>query len=238
MAKSKIIRDFASGQTPLPTALMQLKLLLKDLNQPDLLKWVNSEISGYSKVDDIPDYRKTPGILTGTIIRNNYELSGIQIALKETAPDALKKLCSQMLFYKGVNELQELMKDAAAGEIKKPIKAEYYPMIRKYAATAMSDLLDAYVMASASTLAGILAETGNKVLDIFSLLEDEMGVQIDDLGFDLNSFDQKKVVNIEEQIVLIIDRHIDNSIAVGDNNIIKNSKLSTRIKKWQGKKCF
>ena len=45
MAKSQIIKDLANGKVDTQTALKRTKVLLQDLENDDLLDWVNYEIS-------------------------------------------------------------------------------------------------------------------------------------------------------------------------------------------------
>ena len=47
MAKSQIIKDLANGKVDTQTALKRTKVLLQDLENDDLLDWVNYEIEGY-----------------------------------------------------------------------------------------------------------------------------------------------------------------------------------------------
>ena len=47
MAKSKIIRDLANGEVDTITALKRAKVLVSDLNNDEILEWLDYEISGY-----------------------------------------------------------------------------------------------------------------------------------------------------------------------------------------------
>ena len=44
MAKSRIIKELASGKVSLETGLKQLKVLLTEFNKSEILRWVNCEI--------------------------------------------------------------------------------------------------------------------------------------------------------------------------------------------------
>ena len=55
MAKSNIIKDLAKGNVDVETALKELKLLLLSFPNEKLQHWVNKELSGYSKDDEVPD---------------------------------------------------------------------------------------------------------------------------------------------------------------------------------------
>ena len=64
MAKSKIIKELANSSIDTATALKRLKILLLNLNKPELNNWVNSELNGYKNADDVPEYRRFRGKVT------------------------------------------------------------------------------------------------------------------------------------------------------------------------------
>ena len=46
MAKSKIIKELANGSIDTQTALKRTKVLLQELDNDDVLRWINCEIEG------------------------------------------------------------------------------------------------------------------------------------------------------------------------------------------------
>lgn len=66
MAKSKIIKDLANSMVDTVTALKRAKVLFAELNNEELLNWVNYELMGYPLGTDLPDYRIEYGILRGS----------------------------------------------------------------------------------------------------------------------------------------------------------------------------
>ena len=58
MAKSKIIKDLANSSVDTITALKRTKVLVSALNNAEISKWLNYEISGYPEGAVIPFYRK------------------------------------------------------------------------------------------------------------------------------------------------------------------------------------
>ena len=55
--KSKIIKELANGSIDTQTALKRTKVLLQELDNDDVLRWINCEIEGYSSGSDVPEYR-------------------------------------------------------------------------------------------------------------------------------------------------------------------------------------
>ena len=71
MAKSKIIKDLANGTIDTATALKRTKVLLSELNDSQLLHWVNCELTGYSDDEELPDYRVVYGQLMGSYFKGS-----------------------------------------------------------------------------------------------------------------------------------------------------------------------
>jgi hypothetical protein len=66
MLLDDIIADLA-GDKPLVTTMLKTKILLADLDQPDLIQWVNRELNGYAADDQLPEYRTVTGFVRGNI---------------------------------------------------------------------------------------------------------------------------------------------------------------------------
>ncbi len=58
MTKSQLIRDIAGNNISLENALLRLKIITYSLNNLSLQKWIENELKGYKKDDEIPQYRK------------------------------------------------------------------------------------------------------------------------------------------------------------------------------------
>ena len=71
MAKSKIIKELANGSIDTQTALKRTKVLLQELDNDDVLRWINCEIEGYSSGSEVPEYRKISGQLYGSYFKGS-----------------------------------------------------------------------------------------------------------------------------------------------------------------------
>ena len=58
MAKSKIIKELANGSIDTQTALKRTKVLLQELDNDDVLRWINCEIEGSSHVSVYHSYHR------------------------------------------------------------------------------------------------------------------------------------------------------------------------------------
>ena len=71
MAKSRIIKELANSEVTISTALKRTKVLLQELDNQEILNWVNHEIEGYPKGEGVPEYRMITGELRGTYFKGS-----------------------------------------------------------------------------------------------------------------------------------------------------------------------
>lgn len=233
MAKSQIIKDLANGKVDTQTALKRTKVLLQDLENDDLLDWVNYEIEGYPDDVEIPDYRVIGGQLYGTYFKgslaNHIIYNHVPLPLGNL-PDEIKEDILTIKIRQGIEALKGIIAESEKNDnsgLIKPIPAEYYP----YIAQANNDL--GMIIATASVelnmpkVLNIFPKVESKLLDILSYLEKQFG-NLDDLDIDIESKSEKELNNIINHIHVLI--YNDKSVTLGDNNKIKNSNIASSIK--------
>lgn len=222
MAKSRIIKELASGKVSVEIGLKQLKVLLNEFNKPEILKWVNSELQGYDDADSLPEYRIIAGNLVGNFLNYRIKCTHIGIPLRSDAPDEMFKICTQVELYDSLESLKTLtMSDKEFG---RQINSSYLPYIQQYSAISMTALLSAVVEISPIQVKNVFSRVENTVLDILLLLEKEFG-NLDELDIDLSAKNDKEINNIVNNIMILI--YNDSSITIGDNNRMKNTDIST-----------
>ena len=88
----------------------------------------------------------------------------------------------------------------------------------------MTALLNATVEFSQTQVKNVFSRVENAVLDVLLLLEKEFG-NLDDLDIDLTSKSNDEIQNIASNIMILL--YNDNSIAIGDNNRMKDTSISS-----------
>lgn len=63
--RSQIIIDLINNKINITQAMDTLKMLLNDIDNPEIKNWLLKEIDGYNRDDDIPKYRIVPATITG-----------------------------------------------------------------------------------------------------------------------------------------------------------------------------
>ena len=228
MSKSRIIKELASRQVDLSTALLRTKLLVNDIGDQPLTDWINYELSGYPESSQLPDYRVYQGILKGTFLlhlgNGRYEQhTNVSIPLYHM-PEDQKDVLLSVCFLEGVDALKGMYNYSNSDNpiLEKPISAEYFHYIAKNSGYSNMRIIKASVMVDSSLALRVLSIIENKLLDTLLLLEKEFGC-LDDLDIDISSVNDNDKERIAEQINLII---FDKSVHIGNDNKIKNTDIN------------
>ena len=224
MAKSKIIKELANGSIDTQTALKRTKVLLQELDNDDVLRWINCEIEGYSSGSEVPEYRKISGQLYGSKGSMAAHMTYTHVPLPlGKMPDETKQAILVTDVTQGIEALKRMVSESEQSEAKtlaKGIPADFYP----YIATCNNDsymiITSASVELNMPQILNIFSKVESILLDILYYLEKQFG-NLDELDIDTES------KNEEELKEIII--YNDHSVSIGDNNKIKDSTISSAI---------
>lgn len=232
MAKSQIIKDIANGTVDTQTALKRTKVLLQDLENDDLLNWVNYEIEGYPDEIEIPDYRVIGGKLYGSYfegsLMNHIIHTHVPLPLGNL-PDEIKKRLLNTEIRQGVEALKcmitESEKNGLPGLVNQ-ISADFYPFIARANNNLGMIITEAVVELNMVEILSIFSKVENNLLDILLYLEKQFG-NLDDLDIDIGCKSDTELKNIINHIYVLM--YNDKSVNLGDNNKIKNSDIASSI---------
>lgn len=235
MAKSKIIKDLANGSVDLHTSLKRTKILLEELGNPELLRWVNNEIEGYLDNDQLPSYRIINGQLYGSY--NIYTASNF-ISYEDTPmrlgniPEDIRVDILTKNVIEGIMPLTNILSDLEKSG--KPYLIKFIPAdCYQYLAKAYNDHIEivaAYVHLNMTEIYSIFSTVENKLLDILCYLEKQFG-QLDALDININEKSENDLTTIVNIVGDFI--YTNNKITIGDNNKIKNSQIVSSVMEKQ-----
>lgn len=227
MAKSKIIRDLANGEVDTIVTLKRAKVLVSDLNNDEISKWLDYEIAGYPAEAEIPSYRKTQGSLKGSYFKgsmvNHMIWTDVSIPLGKMPIKKQKELlCVE--FRESVDALKEL-RDSGK-QLAAEISADFFPAIAGYNDDPYMMITTARVVVAKHIISNIFSTVENKLLDVLLLLEKEFG-SLDELDIDAKSKSEEEIRDINNRILVLV--YNDNSISIGDGNKIKDSTIASKV---------
>ena len=227
MAKSLIIKELANGTVDTITALKRTKVLLSNLDNKEIISWINHEISGYPNDVKLPSYRTTQGSLVGSYFKgsmvNHIKYNNVPLPLGNM-PDDIKEKLLCIEFREGVESLEKLLIKSQNNEIAKVVPADFYPAIAKYNNDMYMIISSAKVVFENEFIRNVISSVENKLLDILILLEKEYG-SLDDLDIDTSKATDEELNSITQEIYVII--YNDNSISIGNDNKINHTDITT-----------
>ena len=231
MAKSKIIKELANGETDTITALKRAKVLLMEFDNPQVSEWINYEIIGYPADAELPDYRQTRGNLMGSYFRGTMvsymTCKNVSIPLGKMPDDLQEKLLT-VVFRDGLEALRKLAQDVSEenGQLGKTISADFFPAMANYNDDPCMMITSARVVVGSQLLNNIFSVIENKLLDVLVLLEKEFGC-LDDLDLDMSTKTEEEINSLNERLVVLI--YNDNSVTIGNENKIKGSTIASSV---------
>ena len=231
MASSKIIKDLANSTIDTTTALKRAKVLFSELNNNELIDWVNHELTGYPDDVVLPDYRIECGNIVGTYmvgtVRSHLKYTEASIPLGKM-PEDLKQQILSIEFREGVTALKQLADEhkITKSSLGKMLPADFFPVISKYNSNPYMVIASAKVIIGAHCIDNIFSVIENRLLDGLILLEKEFG-NLDDLDLNASTKTTDDIEKIANRIIVIV--YNDQSVRIGDNNKIKNSSLGVII---------
>ena len=181
MAKSKLIKDFTESTLGIDTILKKLIVLLDSFNDIELKNWARHELSGYTKADKLPYYRKVRGVVLGS-----YTLgpaSALMVNKNTTLPIAhlpedIYNSLTQMKIYQSAKTLASVKEDD--NQLMLPIDPNYFSLIQK---GSNINIIDAYIFVDIGTISDIIAKINDKILEVLLYLDSTFG-NLDDLDID------------------------------------------------------
>lgn len=230
MARSQIIKDLAYEKCDLGTVLKRTKVLIKLLGDDKILEWINCEIEGYKREEDIPEYRKLKGDFVGTYVIGTMgqyvKYSNVPIPLGEM-PSEQRDIFLTASVQQGISTLQQILNDSAGSFVKK-VPADIYRVIEKFIPSPFLSIVSGKVVYDKMQVMGIISHVENTLLDMLLLLEKEFG-NLDDLDIDVDTKDDQQLDNIFHSLYVIIFNDNDNSVTIGNNNKLKDSTVAANI---------
>lgn len=231
MAKSKIIKDLANSKVDTMTALKRTKVLLSEVGDDEVKKWINYEITGYPSDVKLPEYRIAKGGLFGSYFKgsmaSHMTWTNVSIPLG-SMPDEQQDMLLTAEFREGVEALKQLERNISVKDshLSRVIPADLFPLIAHYNNDPYMMITSARVIIGEQFLTNIFSEIENRLLDILLLLEKEFG-NLDDLDLDVTSKAPEELQEIGDKINYIV--YQDHRVTIGNDNSIKGSTIASSM---------
>ncbi|WP_026451471.1 hypothetical protein [Aequorivita capsosiphonis] len=221
----QIINDLIDDEKSLNSALLKTKVLASRIQNSELLTWVNSELSGYKKYEDLPDYRKNIfNDLKGNFLNGRMKYVNTQIPTVGLEEEFESQLRTSE-FMMSISSLEKLIKSEKSSILTSPVRAEIAAIIEdnwQNMGNPYLQIISVYKEMSKNSIVEIINNVRNKLLDFMLAIDGKFG--------DLATISDLKMKKDEVKSI------VNNTIIQGDGNVLNTGtkvqiKNSPKIKK-------
>ena len=225
MAKSKLIKDIVSGQIYLTQALDRLIVIAMEISDTNLLEWAKKEKNGYSKDDEIPEYRNIALRPIGT-----YQMLGYGY-LQTYKNQTLATIGVDEEFRQHINSCKEKSSiptiESNISAIEKgdiigfPIPPEMFYMFEE---GTNIQLINAVLAVDKPSLSKIIDCTKTKLIEILTLLEKNFG-SLDSFDIDVRDYDNDEMSTLKDALLNILQDKPNTNIYIISNSKVKDTNI-------------
>ncbi|WP_288222486.1 hypothetical protein [uncultured Clostridium sp.] len=225
MSRSKILKDYVSGESSLEVTLKRILIIISSFNDEKLNYWVKKEIEGYEKDDELPEYRKLIGSLKGSYIQGNM-FNAIQVSNQLLPTTGLPEELLNVNIYDSVKSITDILNTSSESTMGRQIPIEFCGKLSELYGASVTE---ATVICNRNQIQKIIDKVNSMVLDMLIKLENEFG-NLDELDISKSMAIKNNVDTIKGEIICMI--YNDQSISIGDKNKIKNTDIISNVKEW------
>lgn len=230
MGKSKTLleqieEEAVAADSDLASLLRKCCVLAARLKNGTLKQWVVSELNGYGKVKDIPDYRKFSAQSFGNFSGiGGRTMSNAPIPLLNV-PEKYREGLSRFWFLEGVAELQTLSGTSKMGKIYQSWPADLVAHFADRFYQGMN-MISAHKTVSTTAVIKILETVRNRILNFVLELENEFPDVGEKTGAPI--LDTAKVDNLVSKLIL---KDVAN-VSIGCGQVEQQATINIETGNW------
>ncbi|ADU28480.1 hypothetical protein [Evansella cellulosilytica] len=216
MARSQLLKDAVGGKESIENILLRLKVILADMENENIMNWVNGELEGYKDKDNLPPFRILKGHITGTYLVNfQFQYTDAPVPLENLLSKEQIDEIETVKIYDGVATIQNILQGANAESYGTVVPTAFCYAISK----DELQIAGMKVKIASNQLNGIVSRVKSKLVEVIMELEKEFE-NLDELDIR----DQIRESESAKQVIYNIESIVyDESIRVGDKNKINKS---------------
>ena len=175
MLLDDIISILSDNRGSLTDALLKTKILLRQLGHKELVSWVNSELTGYAKEDEVPDYRQVHTTPHASVILNGWQYKDTLLPLS-TLSDGLRKNVTELNINSSISTIEEQVEKYHQDKLGlvRPLSPDYMPLLTKGLVKG-AGILSAWCEINMAEVEAILIQVRSRLLDFCLELKEALG---------------------------------------------------------------
>lgn len=203
-----IINELIDTDKSITSPLLKTKVLASRLQNDTLFNWVSNELKGYDNSDDLPDYRKYLGSITGTYI-NGYKQYNDQPVPTVGIKRDFETVIRSMNFNQSISTLETQKSDNKSGKLEHNFPAEIVGLIQenwRKMGNPYLQLINCKKSISTNAVTEILSFVRNNLLDFMLKIDSEFG----------NITEIEELKTKKKEIATIMNQTIINNTGYGN----------------------
>jgi hypothetical protein len=174
MILDDIIGILSDESSSISEALLKTKILLHQIGKKELTQWVNNELNGYPRDDDVlPAYGILPSHVKGNVANLARRYESFPIPIGHLNAQERKHLDHAYMF-ESLAVLEDMSKRAIQGNVSCPIPMEYNGRLGETLDKSYH-VENAWCQVAAHDIKGIAAHIRSRLLDFLLELKDNIG---------------------------------------------------------------
>lgn len=166
-----IVDLLSSEQGSLTEALFKTKVLLHDLDQTELIAWINSELNGYGEKQELPSYRLVPAQVLANLASMTFTASSHPLPIGHLS-EKQREGFETAKMRQSLSVLEKFAQKPE-GSLTSPIPLEANALLGKSLASGVS-IQRAWSQIEISSIVQILTEVRSRLLDFVLQLRDQL----------------------------------------------------------------
>lgn len=205
----EIKTDLVNEKAKLTNTLRKAKILASQLQLDEFKDWIRFELEGYSKYDDLPDYRKFKAHNVGTF-SGSFQSMAENVTLPTfNLPTSIRDFAENLNMYDSISTLENML-SSSTNSFQRKWPQEAIILARD--SVQMSGgmiLVDAYQPITKHLIAGIIDNVKNKLMDFI------LDLKASNISLDSEKLESRS----KDQIRNLFNVHI-----YGNHNIITSGE--------------
>ena len=175
---TEIINNLSSDNPNLTAALTKTKVLLHKLDQKELAEsWVNKELNGYDKGDELPGYRILSVEPRCNVMNAAWHAENQPLALGNNLTEEERDSIRNYRMRDSISSIEHNLVELKGGRFAAFLPAESYHKLSEIF-TNNGQITSAWVEITVGSLVGLRTEVQSRLLDFVLNLQDEFGEQV------------------------------------------------------------
>lgn len=226
----EVIDELVDTSKSLVSPLMKLNYFSRQVKNQELIDYTTSELEGYGlKDENLPEYRKSIGILEVTLRASGYENSNVVELPVSMLDEPFDEKMKYFEIMQGVGVLEQMMLDRSKEEKPEAFFYRRLPMemlsifqpaaTKLYRSNVRLDVVKAVQKGNAYTVHEVIYAVRHRLLSFVSEIAEKFGYNIEISSFKKNQEQNNQTINyyMETKITNTGDGNVVNT---GDNSSV------------------